>query len=287
MNLSELRLYLIAQLEALYETDESVAIAGLLLEKLTGKRLPSGQHPITDEQLQVVHGWLPRLLAAEPVQQVLGEAWFYGRLFSVNRHVLTPRPETEELVWNILQRHSLSTQFRVLDIGTGSGCIPITLKLERPTWDVVALDVSIPALDVATENARYHHATIQFMQADILQALAIQEGDLGLLGTWDLIVSNPPYIKQEEATDMHRNVLDYEPHIALFVEDPDPLLFYKAIAAYASRHLKPTGEVWVEINKVYGNETVSVFKSCGFEAVTCMKDANGHDRFVRAIQRFC
>lgn len=282
MNLSELRLYLVAQLEVLYETDESAAIADLLLEKLTGKRLPSGQYPIAEEQLQVVQGWLPRLLAAEPVQQVLGEAWFYGRLLNVNRHVLTPRPETEELVWNILNSHAASSSLRVLDIGTGSGCIPITLKLERPTWDVVALDVSTPALDIAAENAQRYHAAIQFMQADILQALSIPEVDLGLQGAWDLIVSNPPYIQREEATDMHRNVLDYEPHLALFVADPDPLLFYKAIAAYASKHLKPNGEVWVEINKVYGEETASVFKLYGFEAVTCMKDTNGHDRFVRA-----
>jgi release factor glutamine methyltransferase len=216
----------------------------------------------------------------KPIQYILGKADFYGLKFKVNGYVLIPRPETEELVDLIVkenQEASIKNQdLMVLDIGTGSGCIPISLKNHIPSAKIYALDVSEKALEVAKQNAEINNVEINFIEDDILK-LSIINHHL----TFHLIVSNPPYICISEKEFMHKNVLDHEPHLALFVEDNDPLLFYKVIADFALKQLKPLGKLYFEINQAYGTETQQMLKSKGFKNVKLIKDMNGKNRILR------
>lgn len=219
-----------------------------------------------------------RLNAHEPVQYILGEAIFFGRKFTVNPSVLIPRPETEELVANIIQ-HAKKDNLKILDIGTGSGCIPITIALELPGSSVYATDISDKALLVAKANAAELDAGITFLQHDILAS------DLPLTG-FDIIVSNPPYVSLSEKSKMQTNVVKYEPHLALFVPDNDPLIFYKAIAAKAKKALKSSGVMIVEVNERFGDEVLDAFSEIGFKDLSIIKDLQGKDRIVRGINVF-
>jgi len=208
-----------------------------------------------------------------PIQHVVGETFFYGLKFHVNPSVLIPRPETEELVEWVLSKSSAEKNLKnVLDVGTGSGCIAISLKKNSPSMTVSALDISSAALTVAKSNSLLNHAEVNFIEADIFSYSS------NLI--FDVIVSNPPYIKEEEKADMHQNVLDHEPHLALFVENNQPLLFYIAIADFAKRNLRSGGLLFFEINEFLPLETMDMLNSKGFKDVELKKDLNGKNRMI-------
>jgi release factor glutamine methyltransferase len=229
---------------------------------------------ITNDDFQLLYDIIARINRHEPVQYILGEADFFGRKFFVNPSVLIPRQETEILISEIL-KYRLPGNPKLIDIGTGSGCIAITLALEIPGSVVKATDVSKDALKVAVRNAHAAKASIEFMHHDIL------EDDLPG-GGFDLIVSNPPYISAGERNGMHKNVLDHEPHLALFSEK-DPLLFYKNIADKSKKALRKKGTVLVEINEHFGKETLSIFEA-HFSACVIIKDMQKKDRVIIAQQ---
>lgn len=216
-----------------------------------------------------------RINNQEPIQYILGEAEFYGRKFKVNSSVLIPRPETELLIHEVITAAIKSP--KILDVGTGSGCIAITLELEISNSNVVGIDISGDAVKVAEENAMKNNAKIEFQLGDILQPIA----DISDL---DILVSNPPYITEKERSTMNRNVLDHEPSIALFVSNEDPLLFYKAIARQGLASLKQGGLLVVEINEMFGSETVNLLSTLDYHSVEIIKDLDGKDRIVKAIR---
>lgn len=220
---------------------------------------------------------LKRLLNREPIQYIFSEAYFQGMTLKVSPDTLIPRPETEELV-DIIIKENNHCDLHVLDIGTGSGAIAIALAraLRFPVVD--AIDISSGAIDIAKENAISLKVKINFMIKDILSIENPPEN------IYDIIVSNPPYITNEEKTSMEANVLDYEPHSALFVPDNEPLLFYTAISSYAKQALKPGGRIYFEINNKFGKETANLLSACGFSSVNITKDMYGLDRFVSAIK---
>ncbi len=218
----------------------------------------------------------------KPIQYILGKADFYGMKFIVNKNVLIPRPETEELVEMIINEFQIS-DFRfqkqpinILDIGTGSGCIAIALKKNFPSANVTAIDISEEALKVAKQNAKLNNVEINFIQDNILNLSNNYQ-----LTTNNYIVSNPPYICISEKEQMQKNVLDYEPHLALFVENNNPLLFYEAITNFALQHLKPNGRLYFEINQAYGEETKQMMEQKGFKNVLLKKDLNDKSRILR------
>ncbi|MBQ6881841.1 MAG: peptide chain release factor N(5)-glutamine methyltransferase [Alistipes sp.] len=218
---------------------------------------------ITDE---VVESLCRELRAARPMQYLLGETEFYGRLFRVDERVLIPRPETEELVDWIVRDERQTT--RLLDVGTGSGAIAVSLALELPQAGVTAIDLSADALTLAAENAARLGASVRFVETDALQGLAQRFA----AETFDLIVSNPPYVPDSDRETMHRNVLDYEPHIALFVPDQDPLRFYRAIAQAAQQLLKPGGKLYFEIYHKAADSLEQLLCALGYEEVTVRRD---------------
>lgn len=218
-----------------------------------------------------------RLNNNEPIQYVIGETEFFGRKFFVSPDVLIPRPETEELVQLIVADNSIPSSPTILDIGTGSGCIAISIAAEKPDATVVAFDVSDAALEVAQKNAVLNNAKVEFVKQDILKP--------DVHKSVDVIVSNPPYVTNGEMAEMNANVLDFEPHLALFVENERPLIFYDAICEYAQKNLAENGKLFFEINEYLGNETATCVKSHGFEEVEIVKDINGKQRFIAASRR--
>lgn len=214
-----------------------------------------------------------RVKAMEPVQYITERAYFYGRTFTVSPSVLIPRPETEELV-DLIIRENAGSGLKVLDIGTGSGCIAINLKLEMADPEVFGLDIDQEAVAVAEKNANLNDASVTFIQKDILKETP-SESD------FDIIVSNPPYVTKKESKLMKKNVLNYEPHIALFVPDKDPLLFYKRIITLAKTLLKNKGKLYFEINEAYGQELKSYMISNNFDNVEIFQDFQGKERMIR------
>lgn len=268
---------------------EAAAIARLVAE-YTGKNSIRALEslPVSAEQSEQINSYLHQLLLHRPVQYVLNEAWFYNLKFEVNESVLIPRPETEELVDLIIREvrnkkydvkneatSYLTPRISFLDIGTGSGCIPVSIKKNIPEVVVSAVDVCSEALHVAMNNAVTHETEINFHLLDFLDETKWNE-----LGMYDRIISNPPYIKSSESKTMSEHVLAYEPHKALFVPDNDALIFYTKIAAFAKTHLNPGGKVYVEINQQLGRETADVFLKHGFTDVQLLKDMSGNERFV-------
>jgi len=264
---------------ALYPAPE----AGNIMTLLCTRRLQMEPyyvhaHPeagLPSESLLQLRADLDRLLRGEPLQYVLGSAEFFGREFKVSPAVLIPRPETELLVEEALGCiGAYGPDARVLDLCTGSGCIAWSLLLERPGLSVTAVDISEEALEIARSQFPGSPSPA-FVRADILREAQFDGGP------FDLIVSNPPYIKEGQKAQMRRNVLDFEPEIALFVPDGDPLLFYRAIAGIARRQLAHGGVGIVEINEEFGPETAGLFRDCGFRDVSILRDLSGKDRFVR------
>lgn len=217
-----------------------------------------------------------RLLRHEPIQHIVGVAHFHGHRFAVSKHTLIPRPETEQLVDMIVDRNQDVPDLCVLDIGTGSGCIACSLARALRFAEVHAFDISLPALDLAAENARNLGVKVAFHHVDILNAVPQPQ-------QFHIIVSNPPYICMHEQQLMEDNVLRYEPHSALFVPDNDPMLFYRAIARYASVALKPGGKLYFEINAAYGNDTANLLSNFHFADIEVVRDFYGRDRFVSAL----
>lgn len=230
----------------------------------------------SDEQHKKVNIFIDKLKKFVPIQYILGETEFYGLPFYVNESVLIPRPETEELVDWIQHEHKRNANLHMLDIGTGSGCIAISLKHLLPTSTVDAFDISEKALETAQSNANRNHLEVHFSKVDILNAPDFDK-------KWDIIVSNPPYIPEQEKAEILPNVLNHEPHLALFVPDADPLLFYRHIALFAQKQLNSNGKLYFEIHRDAGKSCVDLLTELGFTDVELRKDISGNDRMVRAV----
>ena len=257
------------------------------------KRIDVALNPdfeISDAAIEKWNAILAQLQQEKPIQYITREAWFYGLRFEVNENTLIPRPETEELVeWIIESQKSKvkSQKFEILDIGTGTGCIPISLKANLPHVNVSAIDVSEKALEVARRNAVSNKVEINFIQTNILEVedlSQLQTPNFQLPTSFDIIVSNPPYVRNLEKQEIKKNVLDYEPHLALFVEDTDALLFYRKIAQLALKNLSPNGLLFFEINQYLGKETVELLDNLGFKNIELKKDIYGNDRMVKSTR---
>jgi release factor glutamine methyltransferase len=271
------------QLSGVYPEQEAGAMAQQVLENvLQQNRVQlslNQQQEVTITQQEELQTIVKRLLKNEPLQYVLGIAHFYGLELKVNQNVLIPRPETEELVDLVIKEHRNQQDLKILDICTGSGCIPIVLAENLKTEAVYGLEVSEGALEVAKVNAMNYNQTINWLHQDVFDEIqTIAPGSL------DIITSNPPYVLEEEQQVMRANVLDYEPHLALFVPDVDPLKFYKRIAIVGYSLLKPGGKLYFEINERYGPETCAVLLKAGFAEAKVVQDMFGKDRMVRAVR---
>ncbi|HEX3167784.1 MAG TPA: peptide chain release factor N(5)-glutamine methyltransferase [Chitinophagaceae bacterium] len=286
MTLNDARTVLTKELNKVYDSDELKNIIELVIEHVTN--MPRAEQVrnkvpyLTCTQLEDLDAITERLKKNEPVQYVLGEVWFAGMKFKVNKTVLIPRPETEELVDWIVQEinaqySTFNGQCSIMDIGTGSGCIPIVLKKKLPQATVSAIDVCSEALFTATENAIGLTADVDFILLDFLD-----EEKWKQLGQHDIIVSNPPYVKQSEINTMHERVKEFEPRLALFVPDEDALIFYKKLADFSLTHLNSEGSLFVEINEALGDAVVKLFQSAGFANIEMRKDMQGKDRMVMA-----
>jgi release factor glutamine methyltransferase len=278
------------ELSSLYEEQEIESFFYIILEKLHGfKRIDLALNPqkvMDGAHLKQWKNIVSELKKQRPVQYILGETEFYGLRFLVNENTLIPRPETEELVELIIESTNYelrNTKLKVLDIGTGSGCIAISLAKHLPTSEVFAIDVSEKALDVAKKNAESNKVAIDFISTNILDVVNLS-AVAGLYKQFDIIVSNPPYVRNLEKDQIKPNVLEYEPHLALFVDDIDPLLFYRKIAELAIKNLNPNGKLYFEINQYLGNETVELVKSFGFKNVKLIKDIYGNDRMIEGTR---
>jgi len=256
--------------------NEAEALAFQLVEHFSGfsrtsilMDKPFTTGPSFETQIKSI---INRLIANEPIQYILGKAYFYDRTFIVNTATLIPRQETEELVQLILNDIKEKKNLAILDIGTGTGCIPISLKLENSKHKVEGVDISLKALETANLNAKSLGADVHFFQMDILKQ--------DLASNYDIIISNPPYVMEAEKAKMKANVLEFEPPTALFVPDTNPLLFYKRITELATQYLNLNGRLYFEINEQFGKETVALLTSHSFKQVVLYKDLNGKDRFV-------
>lgn len=268
---------IISRLEPIYGIGEANAIARRLLEdgyQITQRDLLLNQTMEVD--VEAIRAQIKELQRERPVQYVVGCEEFRSRRFEVSSSVLIPRQETEELVNIITKRSPVGA--RILDIGTGSGVIAVSLALEVENAQVTAFDISDEALQTATRNAATLGAKVDFRKVDILNC------DREEFGEFDVIVSNPPYVLESEKELMRRNVVDYEPHLALFVDDDDPLIFYRAIVRFAEQHLKEGGGLYFEINRKFGEQTAALFND-GFENVSILQDIHGADRFVIGYAR--
>lgn len=295
MTIHEAQQRLVFQLYGIYDNREASNIADLVMEHLTGwekvDRILHKQVSLLTDKIALLEKITSDLLTYKPVQYVLNEAWFYGLKFFVNEHVLIPRPETEELVeWVILEVRSAKNEIRymnsqaedqcsdvkIFDMGTGSGCISIAFKKKLPLLEIVACDVSKGALEVAQKNAAMNQTDIGLLHMNFLDPVQWEH-----LPTFDVIVSNPPYVPLKDKDTMRQNVLQYEPHLALFVENNDPLLFYRSIADFAKEKMQAGGSIYAEIHEELATETVQIFSENGFGNIEIKKDMQGKDRMIR------
>lgn len=280
MTLEECNKLLTSKLTAALDAGEARSTVRLLLEDVAFASpvdvMCHGERPLEPETVDLLLSMADRIAAGEPPQYVVGRARFCGVYLQVSPATLIPRPETEGLVDIITDRHHGSRDLRVLDIGTGSGCIAIALSRALPFARVDACDISAEALEVARGNARGLRAAVDFFRTDILHE-PLPDSPL-----YDVIVSNPPYIARSEAADMEQRVLRYEPHTALFVDDADPLLFYRAIARYARAALRPEGSLYFEINPLFATQLEQMMHAEGFARVDVQRDYCGRQRFAIA-----
>ncbi len=282
MTIQEATIYVKEQLRAIYETSEAQIISEWTIEHITGAkktdRAIQKEKTLSPLQSELLEKLLPRLLLHEPVQYVLNESWFCGFKFYVDKHVLIPRPETEELVeWIISNCKFPLGDLKILDIGSGSGSIPIALKRKLRKAEIWSCDISEKALEVARQNAVHLGAEVNFLQLDFLDPAA-RKG----LPVFDIIVSNPPYVPEKDKAQMSANVLAYEPGIALFVPDNDPLVFYKAIAEFAGSHLHRSGSMFLEIHESLGAATCGIFQEAGFDT-ELKKDMQEKERMLKCV----
>ena len=266
-------------LKGYYPDSEALALAKMLLVEVFGfstLELYGGKDKeFSEKHRSVLNEMIRRLQKNEPIQYIIGIESFFGLTFEVNPNVLIPRPETQELVSWIIGDYQSDESIRILDIGTGSGCIPISLAKQLSKAEVESWDISEGALEVASRNCERNGVKVLLRQKNVLKAAP--EGDL-----YDVIVSNPPYITNKEKTDMEANVLDWEPSLALFVPDEDPLLFYRKIAQLGCDMLKEGGSLYFEINRAYGEETILMLKELGYAQIELKKDSWGNDRMIKA-----
>jgi release factor glutamine methyltransferase len=272
------------ELSPLYDEKEIESFFYIVLESFHNKkRIDLALNPEMEMDAVQLLRWesvLSDLKKEKPIQYILGETEFYGLPFLVNENTLIPRPETEELVEWILEStkyEEQSTKLNVLDIGTGSGCIAISLAKNLPSAQVSAIDVSEKALATAHKNAEINKVEVNFILKNILETKVLDE-------KYDIIVSNPPYVRNLEKEEIKPNVLEYEPHLALFVEDNDALLFYRKIAKLAKKNLSKNGKLYFEINQYLGKETVELLEEMGFKNIVLKKDIYGNDRMIRSTR---
>lgn len=278
MNLKEYKIYFTKALSELYPQTEIDTFFFYLMEAyLDFQRIDLIIKPnfkISTEAGVLFKKALEALKKEIPIQYILGETEFYGLRFIVNRHTLIPRPETEELVEWILETADITAPLQIIDIGTGTGCIPITLAKHLPNARLFAIDISKEALRIAKQNAILNNVKLHFTEKNILKTTTLPQ-------KFDIIISNPPYVRELEKVDIKKNVLDNEPHIALFVEDDNPLLFYDKIADLAIEHLTKNGLLYFEINQYLGTETVEMLHKKGFKNIDLKKDVFGKDRMIQ------
>lgn len=279
MKIKQYRTQFIKELSPLYDAYEAESFFYLILEdkhKLRQIDLALNHElNFSEKDFVVWDSLLDDLKNEVPIQYLLGKTSFYGLDFEVNENVLIPRPETEELVeWIINENKGKSKEIKILDIGTGSGCIAISLAKNLPKAKVYAIDVSKKALDTAKRNAINNNVEVTFMLKDILE-LEILKSD------YDIIVSNPPYVRNLEKTEIKKNVLDFEPHLALFVDDNDALIFYRKIAELAQKNLLENGQLYFEINQYLGKEMVDLLEKMNFKNIELRKDIYDNDRMVK------
>ena len=269
-----------SELEDLYSKEEVESLMFIFFEEYLGwnkaKVLSDREKNINQSDLLKFNFGIKDIKKGKPVQYVIGKSYFYGEDFLVNKHTLIPRPETEELVSLIIKENNQKNNLSILDIGTGSGCIAITLAKHLNGSKVIAMDISQNALEMAKENHRRFDVDISFLEMDILNP------EKSFVQKFDIIVSNPPYVCDSEKTLMKKNVLDYEPHTALFVDDCEPLIFYDKIADFAKKHLEKEGILYFEINERFGTEMNFLLSQKGFNS-SIIQDINGKNRICKAV----
>ena len=282
MTLPEIKNLFLQKLDTLYPETEILSFFYLLLEHHFGtKKIDLALEPELMRKEWPEKRFseaLHQLLEERPIQYVVGHAEFAGLKFKVNENVLIPRPETEELVAWMLETIDRSQPLRILDIGTGSGCIPITLSLQIPSAEIHAVDISEKALELARENAQRLGAEVRFFNLDILTVESLAEN-------YDVIVSNPPYVRLSEKNEMRGNVLKHEPDLALYVRDEDPLLFYRKIAALGKGALTENGMFFFEINENLAEPTGEALSNLNYQSIEVRKDIYGKNRMIRAIKK--
>jgi len=290
--LQEIKTIFHKELDTMYGADEVSSFFYILIEYYFNlERFVLTIEPnliINKAQETLVFEALSQLKLNMPIQYITGTTHFMDLDFKVNEHVLIPRPETEELVrWIIDDARGLPQAPKILDIGTGSGCIPISLGKNLPNSEIIALDISPEALQVARDNAKTNDVNVTFFQADILNLghkKVVESQRNNLNSEFDIIVSNPPYVRELEKEKMHANVLEHEPSIALFVTDKDPLKFYKAIVKFALLHLKSNGCLFLEINQYLGNEMIELLENHQFQHIQLRKDMYGNHRMLKGVK---
>jgi len=289
MKLKEIQQTFHKELDAIYGADEVNSFFYLLIEAFCDfSRMKLALDPgktITKAEEEAIANAMQRLKEEEPIQYILGETEFYGLPFKVNENTLIPRPETEELVdfiKNDVTSSAAEKSISILDIGTGSGCIAISLAKNVPNAKVYAVDVSAKAIEKAKENAALNNVEVVFIEADILNE---KTWDLKFSSLkFDIIVSNPPYVRNVEKQEMKPNVLNNEPHLALFVADDNPLQFYEAITAFALDYLKPNGELYFEINEDLGKEMIVLLETNNFKDIALKQDIFRKDRMLKGVK---
>ena len=282
MILEDYRTKIREQLSSLYPREEIESLASIIFEFVLNMSKVevalSRKLSLSKDQLNSLDVVLDRLVASEPIQYITGNTQFYGLELQVNSATLIPRPETEELVeWILAEIEKRAMRLSILDIGTGSGCIAIAIAKNTLKTVVDAVDISLPALETASGNAQNNGTTVTFFQQDILEASSLSK-------QYDIIVSNPPYVRELEKKEIRNNVLKYEPHTALFVRDNDPLVFYRHIAKLAVDNLRVGGQLFFEINEYLGKETIDILKEIGFNQVELKNDLFGKNRMVMATR---
>jgi release factor glutamine methyltransferase len=279
MSLQEIKIFLKQKLASTIDTVELSSLIGILIEAVTGwnrmQQIVNVNTELTKVQQAQLENYTEQLLAGKPIQYILGKAWFMGSEFMVNEHVLIPRPETEELVeWIISYASIMNKPLSIVDIGTGSGCIPIALQLALPNCTLTGLDISKDALAVAQMNAKNLNTSIAWLEEDVLNTAALDT-------VYDIIVSNPPYIPLREKKDMQEQVLNFEPSIALFVSNEDPLIHYRAIAKIGKQSLSKNGQLFFEIHYDQGKAILALLDELNYHA-ELKQDSFGKNRMIRA-----
>lgn len=279
MQIKDFKTLFFNKLKELYPQTEIQSIFNLIIEfKLMLTRIDVALQPdfkIKPTDLDFLQNTLLELSRSVPIQYIIGETDFFGLKFKVNKNVLIPRPETEELIQYIIDNSKNSNEIKILDIGTGTGCIAISLAKNLPSSKVFAIDISSEALKTAKENALLNNVSVEFIEADILNLDKLPSN-------FNIIVSNPPYVRELEKQYMEKNVLNNEPHLALFVKDENPLLFYNKIGDIALKNLKSNGNLYFEINQYLGKETAELIEKKGFKNIQLKKDMFGVDRMLKA-----